>query len=59
MGTAPNRFGADRNSAPVEVVEADNLYKVYDPVALGSSCRACVSAACGAHTRLLPPARSP
>ena len=27
--------------------------------ALGSSCRACVSAACGAHTRLLPPARSP
>ena len=34
MGTAPNRFGADRHSAPVEVVEADNLYKVYDPVGL-------------------------
>ena len=33
-GTAPNRFGSDRASAQVEVVEADNLYKVYDPVGL-------------------------
>ena len=33
-GTSPNRFGADRASAQVEVVEADNLYKVYDPVGL-------------------------
>ena len=33
-GTAPNRIGADRNGAPVEEVDADDLYKVYDPVGL-------------------------
>ena len=33
-GTAPDRFGADRNSAPVEEIDADDLYKVFDPVGL-------------------------
>ena len=27
-GTAPNRIGADRNGAPVEEVDAGDLYKV-------------------------------
>ena len=33
-GTAPNRIGADRKCAPVEEVDAGDLYKVYDPVGL-------------------------
>ena len=33
-GTAPNRIGADRNGAPVEEVEVDELYKAYDPIGL-------------------------
>ena len=35
-GTAPNRFGADRNGAPVEEIDAGELYRVYDPVGLQS-----------------------
>ena len=34
VGTAPNHIGADRNGAPVEEVEAGDLYKLYDPVGL-------------------------
>ena len=33
-GTAPNRIGADRNGAPVEEIDVDELYNVYDPVGL-------------------------
>ena len=33
-GTPPNRIGADRNGAPVEEVEAGDLYKAHDPVGL-------------------------
>ena len=33
-GTAPNRIGADRNGAPVEEVDVDELYKANDPVGL-------------------------
>ena len=33
-GTPPDRFGADRNSNPVEEIDVDELYKVYDPVGL-------------------------
>ena len=33
-GTAPNRIGADRNGAPVEEVDAEDLYKAHDPVGL-------------------------
>ena len=35
-GTAPERFGADRNSATVEKIEAEELYAVFDPVGLDS-----------------------
>ena len=36
-GTAPERFGADRNSATVEKIEAEELYAVFDPVGLDSN----------------------
>ena len=34
--TAPERFGADRNSATVEEIEADELHSAFDPVGLQS-----------------------
>ena len=33
-GTAPDRFGTDRNGAPVTEIEAAELYAVFDPVGL-------------------------
>ena len=33
-GKAPNRIGAECNGAPVEEIDVDELYKVYDLVGL-------------------------
>ena len=33
-GTPPDRFGGDRNSSPVQEIDAVELYKVFDPAGL-------------------------